>query len=106
MKYGYVTLLSSESYLPGVVSLARSLKATGTKLPFECVCSKDLDEKVVARLHQYAIATSRLAQSATEGLEIPNNSAFDHWKYTFDKLLLWDIRGGDLTRLCSSIPTC
>ena len=105
MKYGYVTLLSSESYLPGVVALARSLKATGTKLPFECVCSKDLDEKVVARLHQYGIATSRLAKSATEGLEIPNNAAFSHWKYTFDKLLLWDIRGGNLTRLCSSIPT-
>lgn len=99
MKYGYVTLLSSESYLPGVVALARSLKATGTKLPFECVCSKDLDEKVVARLHQYGIATSRLAKSATEGLEIPNNAAFSHWKYTFDKLLLWDIRGGQFDKI-------
>lgn len=73
--------------------MARSLKATGTKIPFECVCSKDLDENVVARLHQYGIATSRLSKSAAEGLEIPNVSAYSHWKYTFDKLLLWDIRG-------------
>lgn len=105
-KYGYVTLLSSESYLPGVLVLARSLKATGTKIPFECVCSKDLDENVVARLHQYGIATSRLSKSAAEGLEIPNVSAYSHWKYTFDKLLLWDIRGGNLTSSFSSIPTC
>ena len=93
MKYGYVTLLSSENYLPGVVALARSLKATGTKVPFECVCSKDLDEKVVNRLHQYGVATSRLAKSATEGLEIPNSAEFSHWKYTFDKLLLWRVGG-------------
>lgn len=104
--YGYVTLLSSESYLPGVLALARSLKASGTKIPFECVCSKDLDENVVARLHQYGISTSRLSKSATEGLEIPNDAAFAHWKHTFDKLLLWDIRGGSSTRLCSSTPIC
>lgn len=97
--YGYVTLLSSESYLPGVLALARSLKASGTKIPFECVCSKDLDENVVARLHQYGISTSRLSKSATEGLEIPNDAAFAHWKHTFDKLLLWDIRGGQFDKI-------
>ena len=99
MKYGYVTLLSSESYLPGVVALARSLKATGTQVPFECVCSKDLDEKAVEQLHAYGIATSRLAKSATEGLEIPNGSAYSHWKYTFDKLLLWGNWGGQYDKL-------
>lgn len=96
MKYGYVTLLSSENYLPGVVALAHSLKATGTKVPFECVCSKDLDEKVVNRLHQYGVATSRLVQSATEGVEVPNSAEFSHWKYTFDKLLLWEVGGGTI----------
>lgn len=39
MKCCYVTLLSIENYLPGVVALARSLKSTGTKIPFLCVCS-------------------------------------------------------------------
>jgi len=99
MKYGYVTLLSSESYLPGVVALARSLKATGTRIPFECVCSKGLGENVVARLHEYGIATSRLAKSATEGLEIPNDAECSHWKYTFDKLLLWGFMGGRYDKL-------
>lgn len=99
MKCCYVTLLSSESYLPGVVALARSLKATGTKVPFECICSKDLDEKVVNRLHQQGIATLRLTMSAAEGLDISNSIEFSHWKYTFDKLLLWDIRGGQFDKL-------
>lgn len=39
MKCCYVTLLSTENYLPEVVALARSLKPTGTKIPFLCVCS-------------------------------------------------------------------
>lgn len=94
MKCGYVTLLSSEGYLPGVIGLYRSLKATGTKIPFECVCSKGLDKEVIAKLHKEGISTFQLERSATEGLEIPNQAAFAHWKYTFDKLLLWGNVGG------------
>ena len=94
MKYCYVSLLSSVNYLSGVVALARSLKSTGTKIPFLCVCSKDLDEKVVNRLHEQGIATSKLTKSATEGLEILNSTEFTHWKYTFDKLFLWGVIGG------------
>lgn len=95
MKCCYVTLLSTENYLPGVVALARSLKSTGTKIPFLCVCSKDLDEKVVNRLHEQGIATSKLTKSATEGLEILNSTEFSHWEYTFDKLLLWGSYWGE-----------
>lgn len=94
MKYGYVTLLSSKSYLPGVIALYRSLKATGTQMPFECVCSKGLDKQTIARLHEEGISTFQLDRNATEGLEIPNQAAFSHWKYTFDKLLLWGNVGG------------
>lgn len=99
MKCGYVTLLSSEGYLPGVIGLYRSLKATGTKIPFECVCSKGLDKEVIAKLHKEGISTFQLERSATEGLEIPNQAAFAHWKYTFDKLLLWGNVGGQFDKI-------
>lgn len=100
MKYGYVTLLSSEDYLPGVIGLYRSLKDTGTKIPFECVCSKGLDKVVIGKLHKEGISTYQLEKSATEGLEIPNQAAYAHWKYTFDKLLLYgNMWGGQFDKI-------
>lgn len=99
MKYVYVTLLSSESYLPGVIGLYRSLMATGTKIPFKCVCSKDIGKWIIDKLHAYGISTCQLEKNATEGLEIPNQSAYVHWKYTFDKLLLWGNVGGQFDKI-------
>ena len=95
MKYGYVTLLSSATYLPGVIALARSLRETGTKIFFECVCSKNINAEVIDTLHYHKIKTHQLEYSVVDNLPISNSPEYSHWNYTFDKLFLWDMKEYD-----------
>lgn len=93
MNYTFATLLSSSSYIPGVLVLFRSLRKYGnTKFPFLCVCSRNISEKDTDLLEKEGISCKRLSKSALENVEIPNtNNEYSHWNYTFDKLLLWNL---------------
>lgn len=104
MKYGYVTLLSSATYLPGVIALARSLRETGTKISFECVCSKNINAEVIDTLHYHKIKTHQLEYSVVDNLPISNSPEYSHWNYTFDKLFLWDMKEYD--KIVFWIQTC
>lgn len=89
----FLTLLSSPSYLEGVIVLYRSLIKYGqTKYPFACVCSKSLEDKDVCLLEKQGVQCIRLSQTAIDGVDLsfqPNS--YDRWSYTFDKLLIWDL---------------
>lgn len=89
----FATLLSSSSYIPGVLVLYRSLRKYGkTKYPFICVCSRNISEDSINLLEKEGILCKKLNKSAVEGVEIPNaDSDYSHWNYTFDKLLLWSL---------------
>ncbi len=92
MNYTFATLLSSSSYISGVLVLYRSLKKYGnTKYPFLCVCSRNISEKDTNILKKEGISCKRLSKSAIEGVEIPNADNYSHWNFTFDKLLLWSL---------------
>lgn len=92
-KYTYATLLSTVSYIPGVIVLHRSLQKYGqTKYPFVCICSKNISEEMLEPLKREGINCRRLNRSAIDNLYMPNrNNDFEHWNYTFDKLLLWEM---------------
>lgn len=89
MKYSYVTLLSTESYLPGVIALFRSWKQTNPAYPFVCFCSVSVRSEALERLHRLGIATQRFAKGAVDASGISNQAEYSYWRYTFDKLLLW-----------------
>lgn len=90
-KYTFATLLSTVSYIPGVIVLYRSLLKYGkTEYPFVCVCSKNISEEMLEPLKREKIKFIRLNRSAIDCQQTPNkNNGFEHWNYTFDKLLLW-----------------
>lgn len=97
MKKAYVTLLSSPSYILGVLGLYRSLRKYGkTEYPFLCVCSQCMTEEDLKPLKYEGIECWGLEYSALDGVNLPNsNQGYEHWIYTFDKLLLWGLTAYD-----------
>lgn len=97
MKRAYVTLLSSSSYILGVLGLYRSLQKYGkTKFPFLCVCSQCMAVENLTLLKDEGIDCLMLEHSALDGVNLPNsNQGYEHWTYTFDKLLLWGLTAYD-----------
>jgi len=86
----FVTLLSSENYLQGVVGLSRSLAAVNSAYPLYCAVSADMPAEIDDRLASYGISVIRL----TEQMEAPDaaaNREFPQWSRTFDKLLVWGL---------------
>lgn len=92
MKKAFVTLLSSISYVPGVMVLYKSLEKYGkTSYPFICVCSKNIKETDVLPLKKIGIECLMLERSALDGIACTCNQGFERWNFTFDKLLLWGL---------------
>lgn len=91
-KISYVTLLSTQNYLDGVIVLYKSLRQY-SKIPFHCVCSKSLPKRCIEELNNEGINTISLTETAIEMAQITPHtvSGLEHWNYTFDKLLLWGL---------------
>ena len=86
----YITLLSTNNYLKGVLVLNKSLKKTNTKYPLVVLVSPGISEKTVNILSSFKIETIRMTESITLDLSKNNQSAaYSHWNNTFDKLYLF-----------------
>lgn len=88
----YATVLSTESYLPGVIKLYKSIKKTKSSYPFVCVCSMNITDSTMTCLKEQGIECLQLDRCAIEDISTFNFSKEqEHWKYTFDKLLLFGL---------------
>ena len=86
----FVTLLSNEAYLQGVIALKRALTAVGTRYPFYCVLSMSVDENLQRTIEDEDIPCIRLSQTSVEELN-QDGEQFSHWSFTFDKLQIWGL---------------
>ena len=86
----FVTLLSNEAYLQGVIALKRALTAVGTRYPFYCVLSMSVDENLQRIIETEGIPCIRLSQASVEELN-QDGEQFSHWSFTFDKLQIWGL---------------
>lgn len=87
----YVTLLSNEAYLGGVIVLQRALKAVGSSHPLYCMLSVSVDKSIEQVLEREGIACLRLTSSAVDYNVNPDGKNMFHWNYTFDKLFVWGL---------------
>ncbi len=87
----YVTLLSGESYLSGVIVLHRSLKAADALYPLYCLLSSTVPEDIRKTLEHEGIRCIRLESSAVDKAVNDDSEAFSHWNNTFDKLFVWGL---------------
>lgn len=88
--YIYATILSTENYIPGVVKLYNSLKATHPNYPFVCFCSINIYQSSILKLEAHNIKCIRFNRNAIDNIEkLEHTKELAHWRYTFDKLLLF-----------------
>jgi glycogenin glucosyltransferase len=80
----YVTLLSTESYLPGVFGLFKSLQQVKSAHPLWVGVSSSIPREVEEVLRERGMHVTRLP----EGITIPSSlkEKSGHWAHTFDKL--------------------
>lgn len=92
MKYTFLTLLSTENYLKGVLVLHKSLKNTKTKYPFTVLLSDRISKRSEKILQSYGIDTLRMFNSIDFEIKKDiNTSGPTHWNYTFEKLSIFGL---------------
>lgn len=89
----YITVLSTENYLLGVLCLIESLRKTNTKYPISVLITDSISLKTEEILKSYNVNVIR-----KQKIDIPENirnknkqGIFSHWTNTFDKLLIFEL---------------
>ena len=91
--HAYITLLSTESYLPGVLALRESLKRTGTPYPFAVAVSAHMTPEIDTVLEAAGIIVRRIPETTAIPKDMVENNG--HWGHTFDKVYLFSLPGFD-----------
>lgn len=91
----YITLLSTRSYLDGVLTLNDSLRKVGAKYPLYCLLSQGIEPDVTDILDRSGIQYIHLKGQVYSNKVSTNkqdaNWDFSSWNYTFDKLRIWGL---------------
>lgn len=90
-RFSYVTLLSSDDFLPGVIMLDWSLRTVKTQYPLLVLCSDCVSESTCKELIRRNFSYLRLEEHIPVNAEINIEEGYDHWSKTFDKLYVWTL---------------
>lgn len=87
VKYAYVTLLSSDNYLPGVIGLFQSVRETGTIYPFVVVVTSRVKEETILALQEFdmTIVTAPLIDPPKNVMKYNEEIGLGVWNNCFDK---------------------
>lgn len=92
-KKSYITVLSTENYLKGVLGLAESLKRVEAKYPLTVLITNDISYEIEEKMSKKGLSIIRKNK-----IEIPESikrknekGSFSHWNNTFDKLLIFEL---------------
>lgn len=93
MKYSYVTVLSTETYLLGVLCMYKSLKNSNTKIPLTVVVTDNISEDIIKILENEDINVIRKPKIKFSNIINDKNkdSKFMYWNNTFDKLYVFEL---------------
>lgn len=90
----YVTVISTDNYLNGVLLLNKSLIDVKAKYKLVCLVGKLVSNDIINKLEKNGISIINIKRSLDlpSSIECGNNShKFNHWTYTFDKLFIFGI---------------
>lgn len=91
-KYAYATVLSTDSYLPGVLALFESIKKTNSKIrDFVVIVNEEIKQETKDRLKEKGYNIIEKPK-----INVPNrikskNKILPHWNNTFDKFNVFDL---------------
>lgn len=89
----YITIISTDSYLPGALVLYKSLIKVNSKYKLYVLISKGVSELSENKLISLGINTIRINESIelADDIKGQNDSGgFSQWNYTLDKLYIFD----------------
>lgn len=91
-KRTYITLLSSDDFVIGVVMLNWSLQRVKVSYPLLVLCTTDISAPSIQILEKFHISYKFLPEHILINKDVVNNSLeFKHWNKTFDKLIIWSL---------------
>lgn len=90
---GFITVLSTEEYIPGVLTLIQSLKNVQSKFPVYLLCTISLNEGQQERLRNSGYKIIPSCHPFTLPAKILSNISNHHWRHTFAKLELFSLAG-------------
>lgn len=93
MNYSYVTVMSTENYLLGLLTMYESLKQTKTKYPLTVIVNEEISNKTINILKNNGITVIVKPKFKVDREIIDKNdsSKFSHWSNTFDKLYIFEL---------------
>jgi len=90
MEKAFITVLTTDSYLPGILVVSRSLKMTGTSIPlFTCVTS-DVSASTFSVLRKAGIEIIQI-EALSSGKNDSSGYSPPHWRNTFSKLQIFKL---------------
>ncbi|EKX41825.1 hypothetical protein GUITHDRAFT_112244 [Guillardia theta CCMP2712] len=89
--YAYVTLLTRDPYLPGVVALLHSLKKTKAKYPVLCVVGADVSKEARAEIEMFGGIVREFDKFLPFPEGTSNSYANPLWIDCWMKLHLWEL---------------
>ena len=93
MKYAYVTVLSTNHYFLGALTMFETLKMTNPKVQeFVVLVNEEIDEEKINILNRIGYKVIKIDKVNIES-NIDYN--WDHWKNTFDKLKIFELTDYD-----------
>lgn len=94
MHYTYLTVLSTDNYLDGVLVLYESLKLTHTSYPFTVLITGKVSPTTEDKLKQYDLQVIKTTDNIVLPKEIRErniNANFPHWNETLNKLFMFEL---------------
>lgn len=93
MKYSYVTVLSTESYLLGALCMYKSLKNSNTKIALTVVVTDNISNDIIKILENEKINVVKKPKIKITNIADEQNkdSKFMYWNNTFDKLHIFEL---------------
>ena len=91
--YAFVTVLTTDDYLIGVLSLNESLKRVNSKYPFIVVVNNNVKQETIEKMEKLGITVKKV-----ESIDIPDGvldknegTNYTRWNNTFDKLRIFGL---------------
>lgn len=89
--FSFVTLLSTDNYLFGVLVLDKCLKSVKSRYPLFVLCSDCISEKSTLILKKFDIKYQLLSEHIAYKQGLNQLDEKSHWNNTFDKLYIWTL---------------
>ena len=86
-----MTLLSSDSYLPGVLCLALSLRNTGTQYPLLVMVTDELSEHILRTLSAYDLPTHSVRGDYVIPADVLRKNSLPRWIKCIDKVEVFEL---------------